>query len=209
MQRVRIVWTVWSCITWPTPASRSHMTKSIRCAIVTDDPSMGLSCFATRYFIVWIFVAGRNSRCTHLAELNCSMIACSSIMLMRSPLTCVCFVLAFHDNLSELITIPVKLSEKQQIHSGCAGTQLGELLAMQVLTGRWAGSSMAGKDASPYAPQRYGKRATGWVRVQPGWTLAQALARPDFVVPGQPVFFALAKNTAFRTSFLRDDIPLL
>lgn len=58
-------------------------------------------------------------------------------------------------------------------------------------------------------PQRYGPNAAAWVRVQEGWTLRDALSRPDHVIPGIPAFFVLAKGTDFRQRFLDGDMPLL
>lgn len=58
-------------------------------------------------------------------------------------------------------------------------------------------------------PRRYGPNAAAWVRVQEGWTLRDALCRPDHIIPGVPAFFVLAKGTDFRDAFLEGDMPLL
>lgn len=71
----------------------------------------------------------------------------------------------------------------------------------QVYFGGWP-------DVHEEGPQRYGPNAAGWVRVQEGWTLRDALARPDHIIPGIPAFFVLAKGTDFRQRFLEGDIPL-
>jgi tetratricopeptide (TPR) repeat protein len=53
-------------------------------------------------------------------------------------------------------------------------------------------------------PERYGPRAAHWVKVEnvEGESLGALLSRPDMVVPGVPVFFVLAKGTAFRERWL-------
>lgn len=58
-------------------------------------------------------------------------------------------------------------------------------------------------------PRRYGPNAATWVRVQEGWTLRDALCRPDHIIPGVPAFFVLARGTDFRDAFLQGDLPLL
>ncbi|KAL6779418.1 CNS1 [Auxenochlorella protothecoides x Auxenochlorella symbiontica] len=58
-------------------------------------------------------------------------------------------------------------------------------------------------------PSRYGPNAATWQRVEEGWTLEQALARADHVVPGIPVFFILSSSTPYKARFLSGDIPLL
>ena len=74
--------------------------------------------------------------------------------------------------------------------------------ARQAFFGGWP-------EVSEEGPQRYGPRAAGWVRVQEGWTLRDALDRPDHVVPGVPVFFVLADGSDFKERFLDGDLPLL
>lgn len=64
-------------------------------------------------------------------------------------------------------------------------------------------------DSSEEGPSRYGPKAAGWVKVDEKWTLADALAREDHVVPGIPVFFVLSKGSDFRQRFLDNDMPLL
>jgi tetratricopeptide (TPR) repeat protein len=49
----------------------------------------------------------------------------------------------------------------------------------------------------------------GWVKVNPKNTLGEVLSKTDYVVPGIPVFFVLAKSTPFRDNFLKGEIPLL
>lgn len=55
-------------------------------------------------------------------------------------------------------------------------------------------------------PQRYGKDSSGWVRLKQSSTLGEALSRPDYVVPGVPVFFVVAKGTEYRERFLAEQI---
>ncbi|PSC72268.1 tetratricopeptide repeat 4-like protein [Micractinium conductrix] len=64
-------------------------------------------------------------------------------------------------------------------------------------------------DVAEEGPRRYGPQAAGWVRVRDGWTLRDALARPDHTMPGVPTFFVVANGTDFRERFLEGDIPLL
>lgn len=74
--------------------------------------------------------------------------------------------------------------------------------SMQAFFGSWP-------EVQEEGPRRYGPKAAGWVRVDEGWTLRDALSRPDHVVPGVPAFFVLAKGTNFRDAFLEGDMPLL
>ena len=76
------------------------------------------------------------------------------------------------------------------------------LCHLKVLHGGWP-------EVEEQGPARYGAKAAGWVRVNEKWTLADALGRPDHVVPGIPVFFVLAKGSPFRQQFLDNDVPLL
>ncbi|GAB4818948.1 hypothetical protein N2152v2_005994 [Parachlorella kessleri] len=73
---------------------------------------------------------------------------------------------------------------------------------VEVLHGGWP-------EVEEQGPARYGAKAAGWVRVKEQWTLADALGRPDHVVPGIPVFFVLARGSPFRQQFLDNDVPLL
>lgn len=72
----------------------------------------------------------------------------------------------------------------------------------QVYFGGWP-------EVADEGPQRYGPKAAAWVRVQEGWTLRDALARPDHVIPGVPAFFVLARGSDFRERFLEGEMPLL
>lgn len=81
-------------------------------------------------------------------------------------------------------------------------TPLSREALAEALHGGWP-------EARDEGPKRYGPDAAGWVRVREGWALADALGRPDHVVPGIPVFFVLAKGTDFRERFLSEDMPLL
>lgn len=83
-----------------------------------------------------------------------------------------------------------------------AATPLTREELTEALFGSWPEKEEAG-------PQRYGPRAAGWVRVREAWTLGQALAREDHVIPGIPVFFVLAAGSDFRERFLEGDLPLL
>ena len=49
---------------------------------------------------------------------------------------------------------------------------------------------------------RYGESAAQWQCVDKGLSLGQLLAQEDYVVPGVPLLFAVAKGTECRTRFL-------
>lgn len=83
-----------------------------------------------------------------------------------------------------------------------AATPLTKQQLAEVYFGGWP-------EVSEEGPQRYGPNAAGWVRVSEGWTLRDALAREDHIIPGIPAFFVLAKGSDFRQRFLDGDIPLL
>ena len=70
---------------------------------------------------------------------------------------------------------------------------------IECLHGGWP----EGVAAAP--PERYGPRAARWVRVDESLPLADVLAAPDLVVPGVPVFFVVAKGTAYRDRFVESD----
>lgn len=57
-----------------------------------------------------------------------------------------------------------------------------------------------------HAPRRYGKQAATWQLVDQSLTLGEILSRPDYVVPGVPLFFAVAKGTEYRTRFLAQNL---
>lgn len=59
------------------------------------------------------------------------------------------------------------------------------------------------------APSRYGESASAWVQVKEEQTLGEVLRQKDYVIPGVPVFFVLARSTPFRETFLSGDTPLL
>ena len=69
----------------------------------------------------------------------------------------------------------------------------------QALYGGWPAG------AADTAPQRYGPRAARWVRAREQATLAELLAAPDFVAPGLPVFFVVARGTVYRDRFLASE----
>lgn len=52
---------------------------------------------------------------------------------------------------------------------------------------------------------RYGEKASRWVRVKEDWTLHDVLSQKDMVVPGIPMFAAVARGTEFRQRFLRQN----
>ena len=70
---------------------------------------------------------------------------------------------------------------------------------IECLHGGWP----EGVAAAP--PERYGPRAARWVRVDESLPLADVLAAPDLVVPGVPVFFVVARGTAYRDRFVASE----
>ena len=75
-------------------------------------------------------------------------------------------------------------------------------MCMQVLYGGWP------QDLQDAAPQRYGPKASKWCRVSEKLLLGEVLAKPDYVIPGIPVFFVVSKGSDYRKRFLSDEIPL-
>ena len=63
--------------------------------------------------------------------------------------------------------------------------------------------------AQDEGPSRYGPRAAQWTPVEEGDSLKDILGRPDYIVPGIPVFFVLVKGSDFQSRFLADEVPLL
>ncbi|KAL0051529.1 hypothetical protein WJX82_009385 [Trebouxia sp. C0006] len=72
----------------------------------------------------------------------------------------------------------------------------------EVLYGGWP------QDLQDAAPQRYGPKASKWCRVSEKLLLGEVLAKPDYVIPGIPVFFVVSKGSDYRKRFLSDEIPL-
>ncbi|KAJ9516584.1 hypothetical protein QJQ45_015246 [Haematococcus lacustris] len=78
-----------------------------------------------------------------------------------------------------------------------AGKVLSRAQLVQALkTGSWP------EDAEASGPNRYGANASKWVVCRESWTVRELLSRPDHVVPGVPLLFALAKGSAYRQRFL-------
>ena len=76
-------------------------------------------------------------------------------------------------------------------------------LLVQVMFGGWP------EHVKNQGPSRYGPRAAHWIAIAETDSLAELLSRPDYVVPGVPVFFVVVKGSDFETRFLADEIPLL
>ncbi|KAL6747191.1 hypothetical protein V8C86DRAFT_2916866 [Haematococcus lacustris] len=78
-----------------------------------------------------------------------------------------------------------------------AGKVLSRAQLVEALkTGSWP------EDAEASGPNRYGANASKWVVCRESWTVRELLSRPDHVVPGVPLLFALAKGSAYRQRFL-------
>lgn len=56
------------------------------------------------------------------------------------------------------------------------------------------------------APSRYGQNASHWMAVQEDCSLQQVLLQPDHIVPGVPLFWVLAKGTAYKERFLAEEL---
>ncbi len=54
----------------------------------------------------------------------------------------------------------------------------------------------------PLPAFRYGEKAAKWTALDQTLTLAQLLSKNDYVVPGVPLLFAVAKGTDYRNKFL-------
>lgn len=57
-------------------------------------------------------------------------------------------------------------------------------------------------------PSRFGAKSAQWVRVNEADALGELLQRADFVIPGIPVLFAVAKGTEFRERFLANEVKM-
>ncbi|KAG2485965.1 hypothetical protein HYH03_015291 [Edaphochlamys debaryana] len=79
-----------------------------------------------------------------------------------------------------------------------AGRPLGRDQLVEAMQGRWP----KGADSADMGPQRYGSRAARLRRINPRHTLRKVLASEDHVVPGLPLFFVVARDTAYRQRFL-------
>ncbi|KAK9806833.1 hypothetical protein WJX72_004164 [[Myrmecia] bisecta] len=73
----------------------------------------------------------------------------------------------------------------------------------EVLHGRWP------EGVSEQGPARYGSAAAQWVSVSDqAARLSDVLRKPDYVVPGIPVFFLVAEGTAFRERFVTGEFTV-
>lgn len=79
---------------------------------------------------------------------------------------------------------------------------ISSYIVMQVLYGGWP------QDLKDEGPQRYGPKAAKWQQVKERSLLGELLSKPDYIIPGVPVFFVVAKGTDYRERFLSDEIPL-
>ncbi len=72
-------------------------------------------------------------------------------------------------------------------------------VAMQAFYKGWPEN---GEEAEP---SRYGERAAKWITVDESVQLQDIWRRPDYVIPGLPAFFVIAKGTDFRERFLAEN----
>eukprot|EP01025_Chloroclados_australasicus_P045246 TRINITY_DN4939_c0_g2_i1.p1 TRINITY_DN4939_c0_g2~~TRINITY_DN4939_c0_g2_i1.p1 ORF type:complete len:393 (-),score=32.44 TRINITY_DN4939_c0_g2_i1:375-1553(-) len=80
-----------------------------------------------------------------------------------------------------------------------AGRAMNEEQLAQSLQGQWP------KSFQDSGPQRYGTNSSTWKLVNQNFKLINILQQSDYVIPGLPVFFVVAKNTAYRDRFLQTD----
>lgn len=64
------------------------------------------------------------------------------------------------------------------------------------------------QDLKDEGPQRYGPKASSWQLADETLLLGEILSKPEYVIPGVPVFFVVAKGTDYRERFLSDEVPL-
>ncbi|GAX82003.1 hypothetical protein CEUSTIGMA_g9431.t1 [Chlamydomonas eustigma] len=77
-----------------------------------------------------------------------------------------------------------------------AGRPLDREQLILAVQGKWPdGSADSG-------PQRYGQKAAMWRQVDQQMSLLQLLTCEDYVVPGIPLLFAIAKGTEYKKRFL-------
>ncbi|KAK9813825.1 hypothetical protein WJX73_000343 [Symbiochloris irregularis] len=84
-----------------------------------------------------------------------------------------------------------------------AATPLPVEQLTEVLHGGWP------EGIQEEGPKRYGPKAAHWIAIDDACSLKDILDRKDYVVPGVPVFFVVARDSEFQTRFLKDDLPLL
>lgn len=73
---------------------------------------------------------------------------------------------------------------------------------VQALHGSWPEVNKPGAGG----PQRYGRQASHWVRVEQSQSLREVLLQPDHIVPGLPLFWVVAAGTDYRTRFLAEEL---
>ncbi|MEW5307249.1 MAG: hypothetical protein WDW36_009657 [Sanguina aurantia] len=86
---------------------------------------------------------------------------------------------------------------------GNAGPALTQQQLVCAMQGKWPEEGYADT-----ALTRFGEGASTWQQVPESCTLHEVLTRPDHIIPGIPLFFVLAKGTAYRTKFLESTSAL-
>lgn len=79
-----------------------------------------------------------------------------------------------------------------------AGTPLTLPQLEAAMAGRWP----PGLDRDAEGPKRYGRGAARWARVDETKTLREVCSEEGHVVAGVPLFFVVARGTAYRERFL-------
>lgn len=77
-------------------------------------------------------------------------------------------------------------------------TPLNEDQLTEALFGGWPA------DVTDEGPSAYGKQAARWRRLREDVTLGQLLSKADYVVPGVPVVFVVARGTAYYDRFVSE-----
>lgn len=67
---------------------------------------------------------------------------------------------------------------------------------VSVLEGKYQG------DPETHEPKLYGDKAAYFARVETDSSLGEILAEEDFIIPGIPTFFIVAKGTNYHQRFL-------
>ena len=78
-----------------------------------------------------------------------------------------------------------------------AGSPLGHDKLVLAMQGKWPEGAVKG-------PERYGEKAAKWRLVDETVSLGQLLASDEYVIPGIPLFFAVARGTEYRSRFLSE-----
>ena len=80
-----------------------------------------------------------------------------------------------------------------------AGSPLSNEKLVLAMQGKWPEGSVKG-------PERYGPKAAKWKLVDESLRLGELLALEEYVIPGIPLFFAVARGSVYREKFLQENL---